>query len=192
MRRDLQYRLTADWTSVHYPNWQRWLGHLVGEPGVQMAEIGSYEGRSAMWFAENVLTGAGAQLHCIDVWADSRVEKNFLYNLRKFSLSDRVKVDKGTSDEWMEWGSPFFDAIYIDGDHSTEWVARDAENAWAVLRPGGVLIFDDYYFDSVKVAVDDFLARKVTEVESWEDSRLGETAWQVMVRKEVGTFDAKP
>lgn len=36
-----------------------------------------------------------------------------------------------------------FDYIYIDGDHSEEGVYRDAVAAYALLAPGGTLVFDD-------------------------------------------------
>jgi predicted O-methyltransferase YrrM len=37
-----------------------------------------------------------------------------------------------------------FDFIYVDGDHVRDQVARDAENAYKVLKSGGIMIFDDY------------------------------------------------
>jgi hypothetical protein len=37
-----------------------------------------------------------------------------------------------------------FDWIYIDGDHSFEGVLRDIEQAKRLIKPDGLLIFDDY------------------------------------------------
>jgi predicted O-methyltransferase YrrM len=38
------------------------------------------------------------------------------------------------------------DLCLIDGGHSYECVARDTENAFRVLAPGGVMIWDDYFW----------------------------------------------
>lgn len=37
-----------------------------------------------------------------------------------------------------------FDWIYIDGLHDYHGVLRDFEAAWPLLKPGGVMVFDDY------------------------------------------------
>ena len=37
-----------------------------------------------------------------------------------------------------------FDIVYIDGSHATADVLEDAVLSYRLLKPGGVLIFDDY------------------------------------------------
>ena len=56
------------------------------------------------------------------------------------------------------------DIIHIDGGHDYDAVTTDLNRWWPLLRPGGILIADDYDPDgkawpSVKKAVDDFVAR---------------------------------
>jgi hypothetical protein len=58
-----------------------------------------------------------------------------------------------------------FDAAYLDGSHIAADVLEDAVLTWRLLKPGGVLIFDDYrwdlYRDSVRSpgpGIDAFLA----------------------------------
>jgi len=48
------------------------------------------------------------------------------------------------------------DLVFIDGDHRFEAVAEDIASWWPKLRPGGVLCGDDYHWEGVKRAVDDF------------------------------------
>ena len=50
------------------------------------------------------------------------------------------------------------DLIHIDAAHEYEPVRRDLENYWALLRPGGILIGDDYPWPGVKRAADEFAA----------------------------------
>ncbi len=166
---------------MHYETWERWLAHLRGVPNVRMAEIGSWEGRSALWFADNILTGEGARIICIDTWEIAWIRGNFDYNVRKAPNGGRIKPYQGTSDWFDETQmAATFDAVYIDGDHSWGWVARDAENVWPALKVGGVLFFDDYSDPQfgVRQAVDEFVAKRAGEIDVYEGG-----SGQVMIRK---------
>jgi SAM-dependent methyltransferase len=57
----------------------------------------------------------------------------------------------------------FFDWVYIDGNHSYEFVRQDLELYWRKLKPGGYIVCDDYHHpgfwqDGVTRAVDEFIA----------------------------------
>ena len=58
----------------------------------------------------------------------------------------------------------FFDAVYIDGGHASPAVSQDAVLALLVIKPNGLIIFDDYLWDGgateldrPKLAIDSFL-----------------------------------
>ena len=56
-----------------------------------------------------------------------------------------------------------FDWVYIDGNHSYEFVRQDLELYWRKLKPGGYIVCDDYHHagfwdDGVTRAVDEFMA----------------------------------
>lgn len=62
---------------------------------------------------------------------------------------------------------PLFDFIYIDGSHKACDVLSDSVLAWPLLRPEGVLIWDDYEWTPLmskgplhepKLAIDAFLS----------------------------------
>ena len=36
-----------------------------------------------------------------------------------------------------------FDLVLVDGDHSIEGARADLQNAWPLVRPGGILVMDD-------------------------------------------------
>lgn len=43
-----------------------------------------------------------------------------------------------------------FDLAFIDGDHHTRSVIRDVTAAFAVVRPGGVILAHDFNYESVR------------------------------------------
>ena len=58
--------------------------------------------------------------------------------------NNRVEKHKISSDVFFEKNNKFFDLIYVDGDHQTDQVKKDINNAWRNLNDGGYLILDDY------------------------------------------------
>lgn len=110
-----------------------------------MLEIGSYEGRSAVWFATNILTGEGASIVCVDHFVDAarecRFDKNTApYRVKKVSGRSAVVLHEMTTSAICS----AFDAIYVDGSHRAADVLLDAVLAWGLLKPGGTMILDDY------------------------------------------------
>ena len=113
-------------------------------------EIGSYEGRSCIYFGKKFID---AKITCVDTWSGSdehlnikfkEIENNFDKNILNHLGNDRVEKQKLSSDIFFEKNNEFFDLIYIDGDHQTDQVNKDINNAWKILNDGGYLILDDY------------------------------------------------
>lgn len=113
-------------------------------------EIGSYEGRSCIYFGKKFID---AKITCVDTWSGSdehlnikfqEIENNFDKNILNHLGNDRVEKQKLSSDVFFEKNNKFFDLIYIDGDHQTDQVKKDINNAWSILNDGGYLILDDY------------------------------------------------
>ena len=73
MADELDPKIDPDYVTWHIPTWTRVLEPFVGKPGIAGLEVGSLRGRSAQWFAQNVLTGGGgARLVCVDAWWGTR------------------------------------------------------------------------------------------------------------------------
>ncbi|MBD3675611.1 MAG: class I SAM-dependent methyltransferase [Planctomycetaceae bacterium] len=144
----LGYEFTTDWVSWKTNSWRKFFGHLAGKPGLQMLEIGSYEGRSAVWFLENILTDEGAKLTCVDQWKFGvcrDAEILFDKNVAVSGFSTKVRKVKSNSRRALGWfPDNSFDAIYIDGNHSGYAVLTDALLCMHLVKPGGLLVFDDY------------------------------------------------
>lgn len=76
------YYYTADWVRQRTDLWAKYLHPWQGSANVQMLEIGSFEGRSAVWFLQNVLTAPTATLTCIDLFRGKTQEITFEHNLQ--------------------------------------------------------------------------------------------------------------
>ncbi|HEY5084277.1 MAG TPA: class I SAM-dependent methyltransferase [Rhizomicrobium sp.] len=149
-------RLTNPWFGRYIPYWldafER-CGLLAPGRPLAALEIGSWEGQSGN-FIQRTLTNA--RLTCVDTWeggdehkdmaALAIVEANFDSNLRPFQ--DRLTKFKGTSARYFALGGTgaLFDLIYVDGSHHSDDVVVDAVKGFEVLKNGGVMIFDDYFW----------------------------------------------
>ena len=141
-----------------------------------MLEIGSWEGRSALFFLNYL---PRARLTCIDTFeggkehqtgVDSaaflrKIERRFDNNTKSFS-SRIEKVKARSSQALAELGLERrrFDVCYIDGSHAAADVYSDAMLAWPLMAPDGLVIFDDYLWmempdplDRPKPGIDAFL-----------------------------------
>lgn len=195
---DLQrrYRFTAtqDWFSKRIPVWEQHLLHLAGQP-CRLLEIGSYEGRSAMWIAEHLLADPAARLWCIDPWDCSlpqykgTAEATFDANRAACPRGQQIVKLKGHSADVLpqlltgvHFARPL-DLVYIDGCHEARNVIEDFVLAWPLVAAGGLVIFDDYpwtdprHYRCPKPAIDCILDLWAPELQ------LLHHDWQVLVRK---------
>jgi predicted O-methyltransferase YrrM len=139
------YKFTADWFGGNIPNWQLWFGHLAGKPDVKFLEVGCYEGRAVVWLLGNILTHNTARIDCVDVFFQEGYEERFDHNIDTARGNKKVRKIKAPSQEALrELPLYSYDAVYIDGSHMTADVLEDAVLAFRLLKPGGVLVFDDY------------------------------------------------
>ncbi len=123
-------------------------------------EIGSYEGKSTVWFLDNLLHHAKSTITCIDPWlpytqVDNKkvefdlkgIKNNFLHNIKMSGQADKVIVKEGLSGELLldpHVRSKKYDLIFIDGNHTAKFVLEDAVLSWGLLKMGGIMVFDDY------------------------------------------------
>jgi predicted O-methyltransferase YrrM len=167
---------SSDWAAHFFFTWAELLHPLRNRP-VRMVEIGSWEGRSALFFV-NYLTRA--HIVCIDpfegnvehhrepYWKElaTRSEAQFDANLAGFH--GRVEKIKGASTivlPELAIEGRRFDLAYIDGSHMAADVYRDAVLTWSLIDPGGTVIFDDYGWEMMetererpKLGIDRFLS----------------------------------
>lgn len=153
---------------------------------IKMLEVGSFEGRSTVWFLENVLLNRKSTITCVDPWTtysqnsdtfnsyftsesewDFRNHKRtFLHNIYNSGFMEKVNVIQDSSHlalpKLISNGDKF-DIIFIDGNHTSPFVITDCVMSWYLLNKGGLMIFDDYLWGDVnstnspKIAIDSFV-----------------------------------
>ena len=141
------YEFTQDWFTRRIRSWKRIFRDLKGQENLKALEIGTFEGRSALWLLENVLTHATSQLVTIDPLA-GEIEQRFHSNLELSGFAHKVQKHLGHSEDILHTlPEKSFDIIYVDGDHTAAGVERDSRLCWRLLKEGGILIFDDYLWE---------------------------------------------
>lgn len=161
------YRFSNTW--FEDASRQVWDALLGGETLHRVLEIGSFEGASACYLIERIGALRPLELHCIDTWeggiehraggsAESdmgAVERAFRQNVSlacgKAGHPVDLHVHKSLSDLALagllhQGRAGTFDFIYIDGSHEAPDVLADAVLAFRLLKVGGILGFDDYWW----------------------------------------------
>ena len=118
-------------------------------------EIGCFEGLSSVFFADNLLENTNSTLTCVDPFLNidnndhkqflnNNEENNFDYNISICKNSDKVSINKISSDVFFENNKKTYNLIYIDGCHECNVIMRDMENSFNVLESNGIMWMDDY------------------------------------------------
>ena len=167
---------SSDWTTWHFANWVELL-HPFRDTPVRVLEIGSWEGRSALFFLNYF---SKSHVVCVDTFGGNiehmrnpyfanlvpEAEQRFDANVAGFDA--RLEKIKGSSADVLPQlgiASRRFDIVYVDGSHRAADVYSDGVLAWPLVERNGIVIFDDYEFDEVadesertKLGIDAFLA----------------------------------
>jgi SAM-dependent methyltransferase len=177
-----KYRITLDVVFDNFFRWPRYFSALAGRPDVAVLEIGCFEGQTAAWLLENVLQHESSRLTVVDPFdysgqvgvvppelvaigaTGATIEARFDENMQVSGASHRVTKIVGRSQSALR-ALPLesYDAVYVDGSHATSDVLEDAVLSWRLVKPGGLVLFDDYYETpgdpalSPKRAIDAFL-----------------------------------
>lgn len=162
------YEFTRNWTKHAVQNWNHFLSHLSGTK-LTFMEIGVFEGRFACWLLDRVLTHPESRYIGIDDWSFSyhfytqlngaEFEARARHNLANHQ--DKSEILAGPSQTVLRqerWNNQSIDVGYIDGNHQFGPCLEDSVLMWPLIKPGGLLIWDDYtVHKAVRHSVDAFL-----------------------------------
>jgi len=166
---DSPYRFSGNWQFPHARAWMRELEPLAGRPHLSFLEVGSYEGRSACWLLENILTADSSRLLCADAFEPlgpgaEPYEALFDSNIAATGAAHKVSKLKGIAQETLRTlRADQFDFVYLDASSTASEQLEDAVLSWRLVRCGGLVVFDDCggdksYQPGVRRAVEMFLS----------------------------------
>lgn len=166
---------------------------LVGEA----AEIGVLEGE----YSEHLLyTWKGKMLHLIDPWDEYGANTPTFtskegHDRRLVLTMKRLQPYKERYTVWRQMSETAcqsftdgqLDFVFIDGNHSYDFVVQDLELWYPKVKAGGIIACHDYMFDKyhkgihVKMAVDRFVAQRGLILHVTKDQDVNPSAFFVRV-----------
>ncbi len=162
-----EYKFNEFWFDNLSPVWEHVFSQIKKQiPNFKInkaLEIGCYEGRATIWLANNNILESGCNYDIIDTFGGSEIEtgmkstlerfkgkpdfiyKNFTHNI-SFHNDINWNIMRGMSNKILPTLEliPKYDFIYIDASHQSDDTFVDGYYAHKMLKPGGLLIFDDY------------------------------------------------
>lgn len=166
---------------------------MIGQPDIVGLEVGTFMGESAECFCENIFNHPTARFYCVDSFEGSpehkvagidcsKLEEQAKERLSRFS---QCKIIKGYSHEVLRGCTEKLDWAYCDAGHDSMNVLRDSVLLFDLLKPGGILVWDDNLWevfpnplDCPKLAIDAFLNIYSRQIEVIQAG-----TWQVCVKK---------
>lgn len=183
-------------------NFERAFLPASNQPMLRYLQIGAFAGDASVWLMENVLTNPSAMLVDVDTWEGSpeldgydmaEIERVYDERTEHWRAEGRLIKVKYSSMEFFTEAITCdelpYDFIYIDGDHSTVGTLEDAVLAYRLLKPMGMICFDDYTWQSKDGALAeptmaiDFV--KVMYAGRLRVLRVGSQCWMQRVDSEI-------
>jgi FkbM family methyltransferase len=158
-------------------------------------EIGAFEGLSTLFTCKNLLNEGNpdARVIVVDPLEDHYVPGDtehpyFRHQYQRFQRNTRglpVELKRGRSQEELpKLNALRFGFIFIDGDHYPPAPYFDGSWAFAICKPGGYILFDDYEWrPQTKESIDKFL----NEFAGAYD--LIHKGYQVLIRKVTNRYN---
>ena len=169
---DSRYKFTEEWFDIAIPTWEVLFKNGYEKSIESVLEIGCYEGRATVWICENVLANKEVKYYdIVDTFGgsitesgmvgtkdrlegnDNFIKSNFLNNISFFEDKIPFSIHQGFSQfelpKLVEQNKQY-DFIYIDASHQSDDTFVDAYFAHKMLKPGGLLIFDDFAWKDPK------------------------------------------
>jgi predicted O-methyltransferase YrrM len=159
---ELEYLWPINWLGLHqlylHVGEMEIIAALLREiEAKSIVEIGCRDGRTARVLLHNVRSleryiGVDVPMSYVPALEHQRSEMvpmpgELATTDPRFELIIR---ERGSLD-LMPSDLPLVDAVFIDGDHSQYMVSHDSALARAITKPGGVIIYHDYYNPGVEV-----------------------------------------
>lgn len=130
--------------------------HLEGD----VLEIGSWQGKSTSYLARAVRDSANGRLFAVDHFRGNvgkedlyrvgrddlgDLQERFEHNMRLLALDGVVTtIAQPSKEAYSRVADRAFRFLFIDGDHTEAGVQQDIDLFCPLVRPGGLVVFDDF------------------------------------------------
>ena len=154
------FTASQDWFTHNIAIWEPYIDVLLSTLPVGRApralEVGSWEGRSAVYILTKICNTPDSLLVCIDHFdllrtvagreRHAKVIHNLTLTGSPFRLDNFSTFGLMTllNEETLANQDGGFDFVYIDGSHEADDTFLDAELAWRLTRLAGLIILDNY------------------------------------------------
>ena len=175
------YTFSSDWITGKVKRWEQ----LIPRDIKQILEIGNFEGRSTIWFAQHCPQATITSVDPSNIGA----KETLISNIDQCPNKGRINLIFQDSRKFLPTlPRNSMDFIYVDGSHKAEDVLLDGLNSWLLLKEDGILLFDDYEWEGndmygspgfsgklPKIGIDAFL--------SFQDCKIIHKGYQLAVQK---------
>ena len=198
------YTASQDWFTHNIPIWEPYIDVLLSTLPVGRApralEVGSREGRSAVYILTKICNTPDSLLVCIDHFdllskvagreRHAKVVHNLTLTGSPFRILDEFSIPglmMLLNEESLANQDGGFDFVYINRSHEADDTFLDAELAWRLTRPGGLIILDDYRWDREPASSMHHPARGIDAFTTLHEGQfeLLHKEYQVILRKTV-------
>ena len=178
------YYFTSDIFSHRISMWTEQFKPLK-DRAIAVLQVGCYQGMSACWLLDELLSHPESKLTCID----RQLEPDFKENISKTGASAKVTLLEGEIHKLMaNCTSESFDVINLQARCKlSQHAEKNALIAWDLLKPGGMIVFSGYGWRNPKDARQDPKAgidRFLNSVKGqWQLVDLSAPTLQLIIRK---------
>lgn len=145
-----------------------------------LLEMGTWKGRSCILFLES---NPKIRFHCLDSWHLGGHDE-FIENIERHGVKDRVvKIKDYSKNVARYFPAANVDFIYLDACHKEESVYNDLATCRAILKPGGIVLGDDWQMETVRRAVERAMDHNLYEGVEFNEYTyfLRPTRWRMML-----------
>ncbi len=182
---DRDYFFTLDIFSHRIEVWTEQLKSSIGAENINALEVGFYQGMSACWLLDTILTHKTARLTCIDENYNPKLKENITKTGAEFKVS---VLDGNTHELLRGCKTNSFDLINLqDRCKLIDHVEKTTELAWQLLKPQGLMILNYYGWrnpgndrENPKIGIDRFLG---SIKDRWQPTYQSAQTFQLIIRK---------
>lgn len=186
---------TKTWKEIdgffEYPTFYDMCMNEISDNSI-MVEVGSWMGRSSAYVASLIqLSGKNIDFYCVDTWEGSEEHRDIIKSLEEqgTTLFDEFKnniiecgleeyitpIKSKSIDAASQFEDESIDFIHIDASHDYGNVTADITAWYSKIKPGGLITGDDYGWDGVYRAVNDFFG--VENIEYYDHDNKNGNVW---------------